>query len=80
LEKYANVCGESGSSLYTIGSQYSKVRFSSGSNYQYSYSKAGESQVENIKTLALDCNHTLIYMPNLNMTKIDNLQSTFLLW
>jgi hypothetical protein len=54
LEKYANVCGKSGASLYTIGSQYSKVRFSSGSTYQYSYSKAGESHIENMKKLAFD--------------------------
>lgn len=58
MEKYANVCGESGVSSYEIGSDYIsdyiKVKFSSGSTYQYSYSKAGETHVENMKKLALD--------------------------
>jgi hypothetical protein len=54
LEKCANVCGESGVSLYEIGSDYIKVRFSSGSTYQYNNSKAGESHIENMKKLAFD--------------------------
>ncbi|MGQ7944408.1 hypothetical protein [Flavobacterium sp. WC2509] len=54
MEKYANVCGDSGVSSYEIGSDYIKVSFSSGNTYQYSYGKAGESHVENMKKLALE--------------------------
>jgi len=52
MERYANRSGGSGISAYEIGSNYIKVRFSSGSIYQYSYRKAGQSHVENMKRLA----------------------------
>lgn len=52
MEKYANLCGESGVISYEIGLEYIKVKFSSGSTYQYSYKKAGQSHVENMKKLA----------------------------
>lgn len=53
MEKYANRSGQSGVSAYEIGPNYIRVRFSSGSVYQYSYRKAGQSHVENMKQLAM---------------------------
>jgi hypothetical protein len=53
MEKYANRSGQSGVSTYEIGPNYIRVRFSSGSVYQYSYRKAGQSHVENMKQLAM---------------------------
>lgn len=53
MERYANKRGGSGVSAYEIGSDYIRVRFSSGSIYQYSYRKAGQSHVESMKRLAL---------------------------
>lgn len=53
MEKYANRHGDSGVSAYKIGSDYIRVRFFSGSIYQYSYRKAGHYHVESMKRLAL---------------------------
>jgi hypothetical protein len=53
MERYANRSGKSGISAFEIGSNYIKVRFSSGSTYQYSYRKAGQTNVENMKKLAV---------------------------
>lgn len=52
MERYANRSSGSGVSAYEIGSDYIRVRFSSGSTYQYSYRKAGQVNVENMKILA----------------------------
>lgn len=54
MEKYANRNGGSGISSYEIGSDYIRVRFSSGSIYTYSHNKAGQSHVENMKNLAIN--------------------------
>jgi hypothetical protein len=54
MEKYANLSGDSGVSSYEIGLDYIKVSFSSGSTYKYSYKKAGQSHVENMKKLAVE--------------------------
>ncbi|WP_294965656.1 hypothetical protein [uncultured Flavobacterium sp.] len=53
MEKYANRNGQSGISAYEIGTYYIRVKFSSGSIYQYSYTKAGQSHVDNMKRLAI---------------------------
>lgn len=52
MERYTNRSGGSGVSSYEIGPDYIRVRFSSGSTYRYSYRKAGQSHVENMKRLA----------------------------
>lgn len=52
MERYKNRSGRSGISAYEIGSDYIRVRFSSGDTYQYSYRKAGQSHVETMKALA----------------------------
>lgn len=52
MERYANRSGQSGVSAYEIGVDYIRVRFSSGDTYKYSYRKAGQSNVENMKRLA----------------------------
>ncbi|AWK07091.1 hypothetical protein HYN56_23805 [Flavobacterium crocinum] len=52
MERYANRNGQSGVSAYEIGTNYIRIRFSSGSVYQYSYRKAGQYHVDNMKRLA----------------------------
>lgn len=52
MERYANRSGQSGVSAYEIGADYIRVRFSSGDTYKYSYRKAGQTHVENMKRLA----------------------------
>ena len=52
MERYTNRSGGSGISAYEIGSDYIIVKFSSGTTYRYSYNKAGQSHVENMKRLA----------------------------
>lgn len=53
MEIYSNRNGHSGVSAYEIGTNYIRVRFSTGSIYQYSYRKAGQYHVENMKRLAI---------------------------
>lgn len=52
MESYANHSGNSGVSTYEIGSNYIWVGFNSGSIYEYTYSSAGTSNIENMKSLA----------------------------
>ena len=52
MERYANRSGQSGIHEYEIGLDYIRVRFTSGSTYKYSYRKAGQHHVENMKRLA----------------------------
>ena len=52
MKKYANRSGDSGVSAYEIGSNYILVEFTSGSIYEYSYSSAGSSNIETMKSLA----------------------------
>ncbi|MEI9912259.1 MAG: hypothetical protein WDO71_22955 [Bacteroidota bacterium] len=52
MERYRNSGGDSGVSAYEIGSDYIRVRFSTGSVYQYSYRKAGSGHIEQMKALA----------------------------
>lgn len=52
MERYRNLSGVSGVSAYEIGSDYILVRFSTGAVYRYSYRKAGNSHVDEMKSLA----------------------------
>jgi hypothetical protein len=53
IEIYRNSGGNSGVSTYQIGSDFIIVKFSgTASPYKYSYQKAGQSHVENLKQLA----------------------------
>lgn len=53
MEKYKNVGGDSGVSSFEIGADYIIVKFSgTPRSYCYSYSKAGQHHVENMKNLA----------------------------
>jgi len=53
MEHYRNLGRTSGVSAYEIGSDYIRIRFSTGSVYTYSYRKAGSGHVEQMKLLAL---------------------------
>lgn len=53
MERYVNRSGSSGVSGFEIGADYIRVIFSSGSSHSYSYRKAGQSHVENMKRLAV---------------------------
>jgi hypothetical protein len=53
MERYRNSGGDSGVSAYEIGSDYILVKFSgTARTYSYSYRKAGQNHVENLKRLA----------------------------
>jgi len=53
MESYKNIGGDSGVSSYEIGETYIRVRFSGSFRvYQYSYSRAGKHNVEQMKILA----------------------------
>lgn len=53
MERYRNSGGDSGVSSFEIGSDYIAVKFSgSFRTYRYSYRKAGQHHVENMKRLA----------------------------
>lgn len=54
MEIYKNLDGDSGVSRYEIGSDRITVEFSTGSVYLYTYSSAGSSNIEKMKTLARD--------------------------
>lgn len=53
MERYRNSGGDSGVSSYGIGSDYIIVKFTGTfRTYRYSYRKAGQNHVENMKRLA----------------------------
>jgi len=52
MERYLNKDGNSGVRYYEIESERIIVRFSDGSQYSYSYRKAGQRHVEQMKLLA----------------------------
>lgn len=53
MERYRNSGGGSGVSTFEIGSDYIIVKFSGTvRTYRYSYRKAGQNHVENMKRLA----------------------------
>lgn len=53
MEKYRNAGGDSGVSSFEIGSDHILVQFSGSARiYRYSFRKAGQHHVENMKSLA----------------------------
>lgn len=52
MEKYKNLGGDSGVAAFEIGSDYIKVRFTSGSVYTYSNQSAGTTHIAKMKQLA----------------------------
>ena len=53
MERYRNFGGDSGVSSFEIGPDYIVVKFSGTiRKYRYSYRKAGQKHVENMKRLA----------------------------
>lgn len=55
MERYRNSGGDSGISSYEIGSDFIIVKFTGTfRTYRYSYRKAGQHHVENMKRLARD--------------------------
>lgn len=53
MERYRNLGGDSGVSTFEIGIDYIVVKFSGTSRtYSYSYRRAGQNHVENMKRLA----------------------------
>jgi len=53
METYADKNGNSGISSYKLGTDYIWVRFTSGVTYEYTYSSAGSSSIEIMKSLAI---------------------------
>jgi len=53
MEHYSNNGGDSGISNYQIEDTRIIVWFKGGKAYSYSYSRAGQTHVENMKRLAL---------------------------
>ena len=54
MKKYINASGNSGVLAYEIGSDWIKLKFTSGGEvYTYSHNKAGRHHVERMKILAL---------------------------
>lgn len=53
MERYRNATGSSGVSAYEIGADYITVKFSGTARpYRYSYQRAGQRHVEQMKLLA----------------------------
>ena len=52
MYRYRNLNGNSNVIAYDIGDDYVDVMFSGGSVYRYSYSSAGDADIERMKQLA----------------------------
>lgn len=52
MEKYKNIGGGSGVAAFEIGSDYIKVKFTSGRVYTYSNQSAGAANICRMKKLA----------------------------
>jgi len=52
MENYKNLGGDSNVAAYEIGSDSVKVQFRDGSIYTYTYESAGQSNIEQMKSLA----------------------------
>lgn len=52
MQRYKNLNGHSGVRGYEIYPERIEVQFSDGRIYSYSYKRAGERRVENMKVLA----------------------------
>lgn len=53
MERYSNLNGDSGVSSYEIGLNYIIVGFTKGGVYEYTYTSAGMTNIETMKTLAI---------------------------
>ncbi|MBI5358207.1 hypothetical protein HZB69_01085 [Candidatus Amesbacteria bacterium] len=53
MNRYLNLGGDSNISAYELGSDYIKVQFNDGSVYLYTYSSAGQQDVNKMKELAI---------------------------
>lgn len=71
MERYRNTSGNSGVYSYEIGNNYIRVQFSSGQTYRYSYKKAGNNNVEKMKTLARNGSGLNAYINNYVKFKYD---------
>lgn len=49
---YRDVDGDSGVSAYEVGSDFIRVQFRDGAVYLYTYSSAGQGNIETMKRLA----------------------------
>jgi hypothetical protein len=52
MEHYKNVDGDSGVSAYEIGVDFIRIQFSTGAVYLYTYTSAGQANIEEMKVLA----------------------------
>jgi hypothetical protein len=52
MNAYRNLGGKSGVRFYEFGEDYIKVKFSDGAVYLYTYSSAGQDNIEHMKRLA----------------------------
>ena len=54
MERYKNLGHDSGISGFEIGTDSIIIEFRQGGTYLYNYESAGESNIEQMKTLAVD--------------------------
>ncbi len=52
MKRYGNLHGNSGIAAYEEGSDFIRIRFTSGSVYLYTYKSACEEDIEEMKELA----------------------------
>ena len=52
MKRYGNLHGNSGIAAYEEGSDFIRIRFTSGSVYLYTYDSADEEDIEEMKELA----------------------------
>ncbi|AFY60229.1 hypothetical protein [Synechococcus sp. PCC 6312] len=69
MEPYKNIDGDSGVSAYEIGTDFIRVQFSSGAIYLYTYTSAGEANIEHMKVLARQGNGLNSFI-NTNVRKL----------
>lgn len=53
MQRYANLGGDSGVTGFEIGSDRITVQFKGGATYLYTYASAGQTNIEEMKALAL---------------------------
>lgn len=52
MERYRDIDGDSGVNAYEIGSDFIRVKFSTGAIYLYTYASAGQINIDQMKILA----------------------------
>ena len=52
MKRYGNLHGNSAIDAYEVGTNFIRLRFTSGSIYLYTYDSAGEDDIEEVKELA----------------------------